>query len=42
MVDWGDVVGLVNGHRGVDDVSLDGLLVKDGLNVLVDLMVNAL
>lgn len=42
MVDWGHVVSFVNGHCGVDDVSLDGLLVKDGLNVLVDVMVNSL
>lgn len=42
MVDWGNVVGFVNGHGGVDDVSLDDLLVKNGLNVLVDVVMNPL
>lgn len=36
------VVNLVDGHGGVDDVGLDGLLLDNGLDSLVDVVVNVL
>lgn len=42
VVDWLGVVSLVNGHGGVDDVGLDCLLLDDGLDVLMDVVVDTL
>ena len=36
------VVSLVDGHRGVDRLWLDGLLVDDGLNGLMNMAVRNL
>lgn len=42
MVLGGVVVDFVDGDGGVDDVGLDGLLVDDGLNGLMDMMMDML
>lgn len=42
MVDGRGVVRLVDGDGAVDDVRGDGLLVDDGLDVLVDVVVDVL
>lgn len=42
MVDGSRVVRLVDGNGSVDDRGRDGLLINDGLDVLVDVVVDAL
>ena len=42
VVDGGGVVRLVDGHRLVDDMRVDRLLVNDGLDVLMDVVVDVL
>jgi hypothetical protein len=42
VVDRGRVVSLMNWHGSVHDVRLDNLLLDDGLDVVVDVVVSAL
>lgn len=42
MEDWRNMVCLVDGHGGVDDVGLDNLLVENRLDMLVDMVMDTL